>query len=257
MPASSEARAIDIALIRQACSNCSLRHLCLPVGISGKDIDRLDHIVKRRRPLARGSHVFHMGEPFRALYAIRSGSVKTYTLDEDGSEQVTGFHLPGEIIGLDAINAEQHHCAAKVLETTSVCELPYNRLDELTLLVPGLGRQLLRIMSREILAEEQLLTVLSKKSAEERLAALLINLSMRLQERGLSSREFQLSMSRSDIGNYLGLALETVSRLFTRLQQQGLIAVQHKRIRIEAMPQLRELAGLRPAKVSRCAPDGR
>jgi CRP/FNR family transcriptional regulator len=235
---------IDIASIKQACSGCNLHQLCLPLGISSEDIQRLDALVKRHRPLARGHHVFHLGDEFSALYAIRCGSVKTYTITEDGSEQITGFHLPGEIIGLDAINASRHPCGAKTLEITSICDIPFNRLEELALRVPGLARQLLRIMSREIHADEELLTLLGKKSAEERLASLLLSLSRRFQQRGFSPHEFRLSMSRNDIGNYLGLAVETISRLFTRFQQQGLIEVRQKYIRLQNIEQLQEVAGL-------------
>lgn len=242
---------IDIASVKQACSGCNLRQLCLPLGIPSQDVELLDALIKRRRPLARGRHVFRLGDEFRSLFAIRSGSVKTYTITEDGSEQVTGFHLPGEIIGLDAINSNQHPCAAKALETTSICELPFNRLEELASQIPGLGRQLMRIMSREIQGDEELLMLLGKKSAEERLAALLMSLSRRYKERGFSSREFHLSMSRNDIGNYLGLAVETVSRLFTRFQQQGLIEVRYKYIRLQQIDTLQTLAGACGAKRSR------
>jgi CRP/FNR family transcriptional regulator len=243
MTDSNSRKIIDIASVKQACSSCSLYQLCLPMGISLEDVDRLDAIVKRRRPLMRGNQVFHLGDTFRSLYAIRSGSVKTYTITENGNEQITGFHLPGEIIGLDAINADHHPCGATTLETTSICEIPFERLEELAVAVPALGKQLLRVMSREIHAEAELLTLLGKKSAEERLAAFLLSLSMRFQERGFSPREFNLSMSRHDIGSYLGLAVETVSRLFTRFQQQGLIEVQNKYIYLRDLERLRELAG--------------
>ena len=244
MTAFSSRKVIDIASVKLACSSCSLHQLCLPMGISLAEVERLDVIVKRRRPLARGGYVFHLGDHFHSFYAIRSGSVKTYTVTEDGNEQITGFHLPGEIIGLDAINTIHHPCSAKALETTSICEIPFERLEELAMTVPALGKQLLRVMSREIHAEGELLTLLGKKSAEGRLATLLLSLSMRFQERGFSAREFHLSMSRNDIGNYLGLAVETVSRLFTRFQQQELIAVQNKYIQLKELDRLRELAGL-------------
>ncbi len=244
---------IDFAQLRTACSSCSLQELCLPVGIHRDEVERLDAIVRRRRPRERGAHVFHLGDAFGALYAIRSGSVKTYALTEDGGEQITGFHMPGEIIGLDAIAAGHHPVAARALETTSLCEIPFPRLEELALKVPGLSRQLLRIMSRELHADEGLLTLLGKRSAEERLAALLLSLSTRLERRGFSAREFHLSMSRNDIGNYLGLAVETVSRLFTRFQQHGLISVQGKRVCIEEPGGLRALAGVAGADdLSRC-----
>ncbi len=243
MSSAPTTKVVTLATIKAACGNCSLQQLCLPIGIDPADIDRLDAIIKRRRPLARGAHVFRMGDGFDALYAIRSGSVKTYTVDDEGIEQITGFHLTGELIGLDAIGGGRHPCAAKALETTSVCEIPFDRLEDLTIDVPALGRQLLRVLGKELRHDEQLLMMLGKKSAEERLAALLVSLSARFRERGFSATEFNLSMSRNDIGNYLGLAVETVSRLFTRLQQQGLIEVDNKRIRIRDSKGLHEMAG--------------
>lgn len=243
MNAPDPQKPIDLRTVKTACGTCSLIKLCLPLGIDKDDMESLNNIIKRRRPISRNGNVFCLGDGFHALFAIRSGSVKTYTITEDGSEQITGFHLPGELIGLDAINSGQHPCGAKALETTSVCEIPFERLEELAETIHGLGRQLLRIMSREIQSDEELLTLLGKKSAEERLATLLLSLAHRYGERGFSSREFHLSMSRNDIGNYLGLAVETVSRLFSRFQQQNLITVQNKHICIEKLPRLQALAG--------------
>jgi CRP/FNR family transcriptional regulator len=244
MKDSGSSKVIDFASMKLACSDCSSHELCLPMAISAEDIERLNAIVKRHRPpLQRGCHVFYMGDKFRAIYAIGSGSVKTYTITEDGYEQITGFHLAGEIIGLDAICIDQHPGGAIALEPTTLCEIPFQRLEQLAGEVPGLGHQLLRIMSREIHSDGEILTLLGKKSAEERLAALLLSLSSRFQKRGFSAHEFHLSMSRHDIGNYLGLAVETVSRLFTRFQQQGLISVRSKYIRLHDMEQLHELVG--------------
>ncbi len=244
MKISDNGKVIDIALIKVACSRCGVRQLCLPVGITHADMNRLECIIKHRRPIKRGSHIFRQGDRFYALYAINSGFVKTYTITEDGSEQITGFHLPGELIGLDAINTEQHICSAKALETTNLCEIPFHQLEAITTPIPGLEQRLIRIMSRELQSDNELLTLLGKKSAEGRLATLLLSLSARFKQRGFSSREFHLSMSRSDIGNYLGLAVETVSRIFSRFQQQGLISVQRKEIRLEDMRRLRVVAGL-------------
>lgn len=235
---------VDIASLKVSCANCPLYQLCLPFGLGRNETDQLDTIVHHRRPIPRGASIFLVGDAFHALYAIRSGSVKTYTITIDGGEQITGFHLPGQVIGLDAISRTHHPCGAEALETASVCEIPYSRLEELAARIPGLGRQLMRIMSSEIHSQEDLLTLLGKRSAEERLAALLLSLSLRLQQRGLSAREFNLSMSRNDIGNYLGLAVETVSRLFTRFQQQRLISVRYKYIRLEDLAGLRTLAGM-------------
>jgi CRP/FNR family transcriptional regulator len=242
MPQTKASNIIDLAAIRVACKDCGLFQLCLPVGIDGADLDLLDSIIKRRRPIKRGEHLFQVSEPFQAIYAVRSGSIKTYIPTEDGYEQVIGFHLPGELVGLDAIHTDIHPCAAKALETTSVCEIPFDRLEELSERIPSLRHQLLKIMSREILHEQSLLMLLGKKNAEERLASLLLSLSGRYQQRGFSATEFNLSMSRNDIGNYLGLVVETVSRLFTRFQDERLLTVQRKHIRILDLPRLHALA---------------
>lgn len=233
---------VKIDAIKVACKDCNLFQLCLPVGIDARELEELDSIIKRRRPVKRGEHLFHVNDPFQAIYAVRSGSIKTYTPTEDGHEQVTGFHLPGELLGLDAINLLHHPCAAKALETTSICEIPFDRLEELSMRLPSLQHQLLKIMSKEILHDQSLLMLLGKKSAEERLAALLLSLSNRYQQRGFSPTDFYLSMSRNDIGNYLGLAVETVSRLFTRFQDEGLLSVQRKHICILDLPRLRSIA---------------
>ena len=235
-------KVISLADIKVACKDCSLFQLCLPVGINEADLTALDKIIRRRRPVRRGEHLFHVWERFQSIYAVRSGSIKTYTPTEDGHEQVIGFHLPGELLGLAAINTGSHPCAAKALETTSVCEIPFDQLETLSERVPTLQHQLLKVMSKEILHDQSLLMLLGKKSAEERLASLLISLSDRYRQRGFSVSEFHVSMSRNDIGNYLDLAVETVSRLFTRFQEEGLLTVQRKHIRILDLARLRALA---------------
>jgi len=242
MPQTKACNIIDLPSARVACTDCGLFQLCLPVGIDSQDLELLDSIIKRRRPIKRGEHLFRIGDPFQAIYAVRSGSIKTYIPTEDGYEQVIGFHLPGELVGLDAISSENHPCAGKALETTSVCEIPFDRLEELSERIPSLRHQLLKIMSREILHEQSLLMLLGKKNAEERLASLLVSLSSRYQQRGFSPTEFNLSMSRNDIGNYLGLVVETVSRLFTRFQEEGLLTVQRKHICILDLPRLHAIA---------------
>jgi CRP/FNR family transcriptional regulator len=242
MTQAAESHTSKLDQIKVACKDCNLFQLCLPVGIDARELDELDSIIKRRRPVKRGEHLFRVGSPFQAIYAVRSGSIKTYTPTEDGHEQVTGFHLPGELLGLDAINLGHHPCAAKALETTSICEIPFDRLEELSTRLPSLQHQLLKIMSKEILHDQSLLMLLGKKSAEERLAALLLSLSGRYQQRGFSPTDFYLSMSRNDIGNYLGLAVETVSRLFTRFQDEGLLSAQRKHVCITDLPRLRAIA---------------
>jgi CRP/FNR family transcriptional regulator len=244
------AAAHDLVKLKVACKDCNLFQLCLPVGLVEPDLALLDRIIKRRRPVPRGEHLFRIGDPFATIYAVRSGSIKTYMVMEDGREQVTGFHLPGELLGLDAINIGVHPCSARALESASVCEVPFDRFEALWEQVPSLPRQMLRIMSKEILHEQGLLTQLGKKSAEERLAAFLLSLATRFRQRGFSAREFNLSMSRTDIGNYLGLVEETVSRLFTRFQEQGLTAVVRKHVRLLDEKRLGHLAGMSGATLS-------
>jgi CRP/FNR family transcriptional regulator len=239
----TQRKVISFETIRVACKNCTLSDLCLPMGLSTEDVERLDSIVKRSRPLHRGDHLFRGGERFRSLYVVKTGSVKTYAPSEEGGEQVLGFHLPGEIIGLDAIDKSCHACSAKVLETSAICEVPFQRFEELAASIPSLQHQMYRLLSKEIGAETEMLLLLGKKNAEERLAAFLVSMSKRLSKRGLSPVDFYLSMSRHEIGNYLGLAVETVSRLFTRFQDEGLLKVDRKHVQVLDIATLEALAG--------------
>ncbi|MBS1246547.1 MAG: transcriptional regulator [Proteobacteria bacterium] len=227
-----------------ACQDCSLFQLCLPVGIDQADLAEVDSIIKRHRPIQRGDQLFASGDKFRSIYAVRSGSLKTSVLTEDGREQVTGFFLPGEIVGLDAIGTDEHTCTARALETTGVCEIPYDELESIGERIPSLPRQLLRIMSREMHHDQLMLLLLGKRSADERLAAFLFSLSQRFGLRGYSPNEFNLSMSRNDIGNYLGLAVETVSRLFSRLQEDGILLVHSRHVQLRDIARLQALAGI-------------
>ena len=248
-----DSKVVDISNIKVACKDCSLFQLCLPMGVDGADLQRLDEIIKRKRPVKRGDDLFRVSDPFRAVYAVRSGSIKTYAPTHDGQEQVTGFHLAGELLGLDAISNNSHPCTAKALETTSVCEIPFERLEELGQQIPSLQRQLFRVMSREIFEEETHMLLLGKRNAEERLAAFLLSVSNRFKSRGFSPTEFNLSMSRNDIGNYLGLAVETVSRMFTRFQEEGVLGVERKHVIIHHLDRLHEMAGSLPAGVNSCS----
>ena len=209
------------------------------MGLDPHDVDRLDEIVKRNRPLHRGDYLFREGDKFQCLYIVKTGSVKTYAPSEDGGEQVLGFHLPGELIGLDAIEKSRHHCSARVLETSAVCEVPFHQLEDLSTTIPSLQHQMYRLLSREISQDENMLTLLGKKNAEERLAAFLLSLSERFKRRGFSPSDFHLSMSRHEIGNYLGLAVETISRLFTRFQDEKLLKVERKHIQLLDIERLR------------------
>jgi CRP/FNR family transcriptional regulator len=195
-------------------------------------MDRLDEIVQRGRPVQKNAHIYRENEPFQSIYAVRSGSVKSYRITDDGKEQVTGFFFPGEVLGMDGIGTQHYNSAAKALETSSVCEIPFERLEELSLEIPNLQRHFFEMMSQVIIQDQLLITLLSKNSAEERIAALMLSISARNKRRKLSAVSFRLPMSRIDIGNYLGLTVETVSRVFGRFQKQGLLSVDNKEITI-------------------------
>lgn len=225
------------------CKDCSLARLCLPLSLDLQDLNSLDDIVKRSRPLKRGEYLFHQGEGFTSVYAVRSGSLKTFSVTNCGQEQITGFHLPSEFVGLSGMDTELYPISAIALETTSICEIPFDRLDELSATLPQLRRQLMRIMSREIRDDQQMMMLLSKKTADERIATFLVNLSARFRARGYSPQQFRLAMSRNEIGNYLGLAVETVSRVFTRFQQNELLVAEGKEINLINMTELCALAG--------------
>lgn len=222
----------DITKFKVSCGSCSLSELCLPWGMNLKDLEQLEKIIKRVRPLQRGEYLFHSGDKFQQIHAVRSGAIKAYKTTEDGNEQILGFYLPGELLGLDAIQNQEHVCTTVALETSSFCSIPFSRLEELCHRLPGLQHQLYRLMSRELSSENESLLLMGKKSAEEKIATFLVNLSTRLHILGYSSREFRLPMSRQEIGNYLGLTVETVSRIFSRLQRDGLIAIDRKLISI-------------------------
>lgn len=225
------------------CKDCSLSGLCLPLSLNMQDMQALDDIVKRGRPLKKGETLFRQGDAFNSVFAIRSGALRTFSVTDAGEEQITGFHLPSELVGLSGMDTETYPVSAQALETTSVCEIPFDRLDELSVLLPQLRRQLMRIMSREIRDDQQMMMLLSKKTADERIATFLINLSARFSARGFSANQFRLPMSRNEIGNYLGLAVETVSRVFTRCQASGLLEAEGKEVRILDSIRLCALAG--------------
>jgi len=232
MRAPSSATVINIATLKAACSDCSLRDLCLPLGLNADDLRTLEGTVKSHRKLNKGDFLYRVGDTFRSLFAIRTGSTKTCEIAADGSVQITGFHLPGELLGIDAINSDIHPCDVIALETTEVCELPFGKLETLARELPGLQHQLFRLMSREVAEEEGQLLMLGRMKAEERLAAFLLSFSKRFQLLGYSPTDLRLPMSRQDLGDYLGLALETVSRLFSRFQEDKLITVQGRNVKL-------------------------
>ena len=226
------------------CGNCRLNSICLPLALETNDIQQLDDIIQRSKPLQKTQHLYREGDDFQSVYAVRSGTLKAYKTTDDGREQVTGFYFPGEILGMDGIANNTHASSAKALETAAVCEIPFSSLEKLSSLMPNLQRHFFQLMSREITEDQLLITLLSKKSADERVAALMISISTRNARRKLSSTQFRLPMSRVDIGNYLGLTVETVSRVFSRMQKMDILRVDNKEIEVLDIPGLRSMANL-------------
>jgi len=247
MPARSSRKATAATAIqrslRVACSNCNLRELCLPVGFSGDELERIDGLVAARRTVLRGDALFRDGAPFEAVYAVRTGFFKTRVSSEEGREQVTGFQMAGELLGLDGIGTDHHTCDAIALEDSQVCVIPYDELERLSREFTDLQRQFHRVMSREIVRDHGVMLLLGSMRAEQRMAAFVLNLAQRLQARGFSASSLVLRMTREEIGTYLGLKLETVSRCFSKLQDDGILEVNARQIRILDPEALRRLVG--------------
>ena len=229
-------RVSSVAAVHTHCTNCNLRELCLPCGLAASDADLLGELVYTRKRVKRGDSLYRAGGAFDSLYAIRSGFFKSSVVLEDGRDQVTGFHMAGELLGMDGIGTESHASDVIALEDSEVCIIPYAHLEE-----PRLQRQLHKVMSRELVRDQGVMMLLGTMKAEERLAAFLLHLSTRFVARGFSPSEFHLRMTREEIGSYLGLSLETVSRLFSRFQDDDLITVQQKHICILDVPGLRSV----------------
>ncbi|MEC8227146.1 MAG: fumarate/nitrate reduction transcriptional regulator Fnr [Pseudomonadota bacterium] len=214
------------------CQSCSFSHLCLPVSLNKTELDSLDDIIERKKPLHKHDKLVKAGDKFNSLYAVRVGSFKSFVSSKDGEEQIIGFHFPGDIIGFDALRENAHQSYTQALETAMVCELPYETLDKMAVQFPKLRHQIMSFMSAEIKQDHDLMMLLNKRTAEERLIYFLAHLSKRFEDRGFSPRQFNLSMTRNEIGNYLGLTVETISRLLTRFQKEGIIKVDGKLITI-------------------------
>ncbi|WP_238587681.1 helix-turn-helix domain-containing protein [Caenimonas sp. SL110] len=234
-----------VAPLKTSCSSCHLREICLPCGLAGNDIERLDGLKFARRRIAAGQAIYHEGEAFHFIYAVRMGTFKSSLVLADGRDQVSGFHMAGELMGLDGVAHGKHASTAVALEDAEVCAIPYSHLNELAATSSNLQHIVSRLMSREIVREHSLMLLLGSMNAEERLAAFLLNLSQRLKARGYSPTEFHLRMSRQEIGSYLGMKLETVSRTFSAFQQQGLLEVDKRHIRIVDVPAMTRAFELR------------
>lgn len=235
-------KVIKLSDLKIHCQNCSLYNLCLPMGLESTDLDRLDDIIKRRQSVNKNNFLFRTGDPLKSIFAVRSGSFKTYLTNPDGTEQIVGFSLPGELLGMDAISENKHSCSAKALETSRVCEIPFDQLESLARDIPNLQHQFFRLMSKEIQQDQNLMLLLAQMPAETRLASFLLSMSERLNKRGYAANEFNLSMSRGEIANLLGMAVETISRLLSHFQDIGLLNVERKHISILKLDDLHQLA---------------
>ena len=240
--AMSDVSVLDLIQLRRGCTYCSVRQLCLPGGIGAEELQRLDKIVQRRRPVARGERLFRLGDPLSAVYVARDGAFKSVSISEDGEEQVLGFHLPGELIGLDALGSGEHRCEGVALTAANVCEIPYDQLTAIAAQIPSLQQQLFGVIGQSVDRDQDLLDILLDRQASGRIALFLHSLGERYRVVGQSDRQFQLPMSREDIARFLGLALETVSRGFTRLQDDGVIAVTGRRVEIVNPTELSRIA---------------
>ena len=241
---------ISVSALKSSCAACSMHQLCLPMGLEDADIDRLDKIIGKRRRLERDEALYKMGDPFRNLYAVRFGHFKTYQINAAGEAQITGFQMAGELLGMDAISADRHHCDAVALEDSEVCEIPFAHLEDLFGHVPALLRHFHRIMSREITREQNVMLLLGNMRAEQRFAVFLVNLSARYAARGYSPTRFSLRMSREDIGNYLGLTIESISRLLSRFRKLGLVHVDKSEVELLEPARLKAMA----AGTEQCSP---
>ncbi len=223
------------------CNRCGVKRTCLGSGLDPSQLGLKGDAKGPPRLFQRGDHVFRMGDRFYSLYVIRAGAVKTYMMSEGGEEQIIGFYGPGETIGFDAIVDGRHHCHAAALDTSSVCAVPFEAVSKLCERSPALIRALMKGISGETMRLADML-LLGKKPAEQRLASFLLSQSDSQCQRGYSAKVFTLSMTRTDIAKYLGLTLETVSRVLTRLESQGLVSRDRKNIRINSLHGLRCLA---------------
>ena len=236
-------RAVPDARATVACASCALQGICLAGGLSGKELARFDQIAMRKRKVNRGAALYRNGDIFETLHAVRSGAFKSVGISREGNEKITGFHLPGEMLGLEAISPGRHAYDVVALEDSEVCVIAFAELEALAASMPALQRQLFRALSSDISRDQGLMLLLGSMSAEQRLAAFLLSLSRRYQRLGFSANRFVLRMTRDELGNYLGITLETVSRLMSRFQREGLVSVRQREIELNDAGRLMELVG--------------
>ncbi len=233
---------IELNKLQVSCSSCSLASLCLPYGLDNTELQKLENIIHHKPVLEKNEVQYHAGDKQQAIYAVRSGAFKTIMTTSDGAEQITGFYLPGELLGLDGLGDGTYKCTAIALETASLCELRTEKFDDIFQNISGLRNQLLHLIGEEISSDHQKLLAMGQLKGEERIATFLLSLGNRLAKRGFSPRVFNLPMPRHDLANYLGLAVETLSRMLSHLQKQGVISVKQRNIEITDMTAIRILA---------------
>lgn len=225
-----------------SCSECRLASLCLPISLNLEELEQVDDVIRRNQPLHKGDYLYRTEDDFTSIYAVRSGCIKTVRLSSRGEEQITGFYLPGEVLGMDGLDTNCHTNSAMALDTASICELPFNHLEQLSNRIPSMQRYVVRLMSREISSDQALITLLSKHTADERIAAFLLSLSSRYSQQKLSATEFIVPMSRTDMANYLGLTVETASRTFSKLQKSNIIKTEHRQITLLDVDKLKTIS---------------
>lgn len=228
---------------KPSCISCSFRELCLPVGLDDEEIEYLGNLINHKFKVRRGEYLLRAGSDFKSLFAVKNGFFKTSVLKADGRQQVTGFYMTGELLGLEAISPEKHTCDTVALVDSEVCEVPFGKLEEIGRGIPVLMSQFHKIMSREIVQDHSVMMLLGSMRAEERLTTFLLNLSIRLSKRGYSPTSFILRMTREEIGSYLGLKLETVSRSFSKLQDEGLITINNRHVTLNNITELSRKIG--------------
>lgn len=226
---------------KRLCRSCSAASYCLCCRLSPDELELFENLPGSRRVLRRGERLFAQGDSFQSLYIVQSGSAKAYVISEDGNQQITGFHYRGDLLGVDGMEMGMQSYTVEALETSSICELSFAEFEGLYAKLPGLRQQFFKVVASELAREKQRMLVLGKLYAEQRLAHFILDTAAHLKDRGLTNSEFMLSMTRHDIANYLGLAVETISRLLTRFDSADLIRVQHRQIRLLDPARLRAL----------------
>lgn len=223
------------------CKNCRLVDLCLPCGLQKIELEEFEAMVKNKAPLLSDQYLYRQDDECRSLYVVKTGSFRSFISSTDGAEQTIGFYLPGELMGFDAFQHGSFTSSSVALETSKVCELPLSQLNELCRLIPSLQAQMLRVLGKEIESDHNQILLLGHRSAKEKMAIFFLRLSHRYNVLGFSKTEFNLTMKRQDIANFLGITNETVSRLLTELHQQGIMTINRRNIKINNMNALKVL----------------